>query len=229
MRIKPYKLVFLAALLVTPFTLAACTDNNNPTEIPTTLPSTGGSSVLPTTGTVSPTTGGTVNDNKPTSLENLSDLDKVIKYSVDNTYLVKSDSTVKDGDTTVYRVERTISIEDTSTKKGSSVTYYYNLDSDFKLTRTTDVKTFESLDVDTLFSGKLDDSYFTSKSISTTSVSLQVKSQNAKDYFQDDTVSSSTDVSVLMTISDFKITKITISYSLDNKTINSEINYSYLA
>lgn len=213
MRIKPYKLIFLAVLLVVPFTSCSCSGNKT-SETETTYPTTNGS---------------TGNVQKPTSLENLSDLNNVIKYSVDNTYLVKSDSTVKDGNTTVYRVERTISIEDTSTKKGSSVTYYYNLDSEFKLTKTTDVKTFENLDVDTLFSGKLDDSYFSSKSISTTNVSLKVKAQNAKDYFQDESVSSSTDVSIEMTISDFKITKINISYSLDNKTINSEINYSYLA
>lgn len=213
MRIKPYKLIFLAVLLVVPFTSCSCSGNKT-SETETTHPTTSGS---------------TGNVQKPTSLENLSDLNNVIKYSVDNTYLVKSDSTVKDGNTTVYRVERTISIEDTSTKKGSSVTYYYNLDSEFKLTKTTDVKTFENLDVDTLFSGKLDDSYFSSKSISTTNVSLKVKAQNAKDYFQDESVSSSTDVSIEMTISDFKITKINISYSLDNKTINSEINYSYLA
>lgn len=213
MRIKPYKLIFLAVLLVVPFTSCSCSGNKT-SETETTHPTTSGS---------------TGNVQKPTSLENLSDLNNVIKYSVDNTYLVKSDSIVKDGNTTVYRVERTISIEDTSTKKGSSVTYYYNLDSEFKLTKTTDVKTFENLDVDTLFSGKLDDSYFSSKSISTTNVSLKVKAQNAKDYFQDESVSSSTDVSIEMTISDFKITKINISYSLDNKTINSEINYSYLA
>lgn len=213
MRIKPYKLIFLAVLLVVPFTSCSCSGNKT-SETETTHPTTSGS---------------TGNVQKPTSLENLSDLNNVIKYSVDNTYLVKFDSTVKDGNTTVYRVERTISIEDTSTKKGSSVTYYYNLDSEFKLTKTTDVKTFENLDVDTLFSGKLDDSYFSSKSISTTNVSLKVKAQNAKDYFQDESVSSSTDVSIEMTISDFKITKINISYSLDNKTINSEINYSYLA
>lgn len=211
MRIKPYKLIFLAVLLVALF--ASCSGNKT-FETETTHPTTSGS---------------TGNVKKPTSLENLSDLNNVIKYSVDNTYLVKSDSIVKDGNTTVYRVERTISIEDTSTKKGSSVTYYYNLDSEFKLTKTTDVKTFENLDVDTLFSGKLDDSYFSSKSISTTNVSLKVKAQNAKDYFQDESVSSSTDVSIEMNISDFKITKINISYSLDNKTINSEINYSYLA
>lgn len=211
MRIKPYKLIFLAVLLVALF--ASCFGNKT-SETETTHPTTSGS---------------TGNVKKPTSLENLSDLNNVIKYSVDNTYLVKSDSIVKDGNTTVYRVERTISIEDTSTKKGSSVTYYYNLDSEFKLTKTTDVKTFENLDVDTLFSGKLDDSYFSSKSISTTNVSLKVKAQNAKDYFQDESVSSSTDVSIEMNISDFKITKINISYSLDNKTINSEINYSYLA
>lgn len=211
MRIKPYKLIFLAVLLVALF--ASCYGNKT-SETETTHPTTSGS---------------TGNVKKPTSLENLSDLNNVIKYSVDNTYLVKSDSIVKDGNTTVYRVERTISIEDTSTKKGSSVTYYYNLDSEFKLTKTTDVKTFENLDVDTLFSGKLDDSYFSSKSISTTNVSLKVKAQNAKDYFQDESVSSSTDVSIEMNISDFKITKINISYSLDNKTINSEINYSYLA
>lgn len=211
MRIKPYKLIFLAVLLVALF--ASCSGNKT-SETETTPPTTSGS---------------TGNVKKPTSLENLSDLNNVIKYSVDNTYLVKSDSIVKDGNTTVYRVERTISIEDTSTKKGSSVTYYYNLDSEFKLTKTTDVKTFENLDVDTLFSGKLDDSYFSSKSISTTNVSLKVKAQNAKDYFQDESVSSSTDVSIEMNISDFKITKINISYSLDNKTINSEINYSYLA
>lgn len=211
MRIKPYKLIFLAVLLVALF--ASCSGNKTSE-----------------TGTTHPTTSGsTGNVKKPTSLENISDLNNVIKYSVDNTYLVKSDSIVKDGNTTVYRVERTISIEDTSTKKGSSVTYYYNLDSEFKLTKTTDVKTFENLDVDTLFSGKLDDSYFSSKSISTTNVSLKVKAQNAKDYFQDESVSSSTDVSIEMNISDFKITKINISYSLDNKTINSEINYSYLA
>ena len=213
MRIKPYKLIFLAVLLVVPFTSCSCSGNKT-SETETTHPTTSGS---------------TGNVQKPTSLENLSDLNNVIKYSADNTYLVKSDSIVKDGNTTVYRVERTISIEDTSTKKGSSVTYYYNLDSEFKLTKTTDVKTFENLDVDTLFSGKLDDSYFSSKSISTTNVSLKVKAQNAKDYFQDESVSSSTDVSIEMTISDFKITKINISYSLDNKTINSEINYSYLA
>lgn len=213
MRIKPYKLIFLAVLLVVPFTSCSCSGNKT-SETETTHPTTSGS---------------TGNVQKPTSLENLSDLNNVIKYSADKTYLVKSDSTVKDGNTTVYRVERTISIEDTSTKKGSSVTYYYNLDSEFKLTKTTDVKTFENLDVDTLFSGKLDDSYFSSKSISTTNVSLKVKAQNAKDYFQDESVSSSTDVSIEMTISDFKITKINISYSLDNKTINSEINYSYLA
>lgn len=211
MRIKPYKLIFLAVLLVALF--ASCSGNKT-SETETAHPTTSGS---------------TGNVKKPTSLENLSDLNNVIKYSVDNTYLVKSDSIVKDGNTTVYRVERTISIEDTSTKKGSSVTYYYNLDSEFKLTKTTDVKTFENLDVDTLFSGKLDDSYFSSKSISTTNVSLKVKAQNAKDYFQDESVSSSTDVSIEMNISDFKITKINISYSLDNKTINSEINYSYLA
>lgn len=211
MRIKPYKLIFLAVLLVALF--ASCSGNKT-SKTETTHPTTSGS---------------TGNVKKPTSLENLSDLNNVIKYSVDNTYLVKSDSIVKDGNTTVYRVERTISIEDTSTKKGSSVTYYYNLDSEFKLTKTTDVKTFENLDVDTLFSGKLDDSYFSSKSISTTNVSLKVKAQNAKDYFQDESVSSSTDVSIEMNISDFKITKINISYSLDNKTINSEINYSYLA
>lgn len=211
MRIKPYKLIFLAVLLVALF--ASCSGNKT-SETEITHPTTSGS---------------TGNVKKPTSLENLSDLNNVIKYSVDNTYLVKSDSIVKDGNTTVYRVERTISIEDTSTKKGSSVTYYYNLDSEFKLTKTTDVKTFENLDVDTLFSGKLDDSYFSSKSISTTNVSLKVKAQNAKDYFQDESVSSSTDVSIEMNISDFKITKINISYSLDNKTINSEINYSYLA
>lgn len=213
MRIKPYKLIFLAVLLVVPFASCSCSGNKT-SESETTQPTTSGS---------------TGNVEKPTSLESLSDLNNVIKYSVDNTYLVKSDSTVKDGATTVYRVERTISIEDTATKKGTSVTYYYNLDSEFKLTKTTDVKTFENLDVDTLFSGKLDDSYFSSISISTTKVSLKVKAQNAKDYFQDEAVSSSTDVSIEMTISDFKITKITISYSLDNKTINSDINYSYLA
>lgn len=213
MRIKPYKLIFLAVLLVALFASCSCSGNKT-SESETTQPTTSGS---------------TGNVEKPTSLESLSDLNNVIKYSVDNTYLVKSDSTVKDGATTVYRVERTISIEDTATKKGTSVTYYYNLDSEFKLTKTTDVKTFENLDVDTLFSGKLDDSYFSSISISTTKVSLKVKAQNAKDYFQDEAVSSSTGVSIEMTISDFKITKITISYSLDNKTINSDINYSYLA
>lgn len=222
MKIKPYKLIFLGVLLVAPFASCSCSSgggSSSPTLVPTT-PDVSDSSVSTTPAVVVP---------KPTALANVSDLNKVVIYSLNNTYLVRSNSSIKDGSTEVYRVERTINVEDTQTKSGSVLTYYYELDEDFKLTRRTDVKQFKNLDIDTLLGINLNESYLKDISISTSSVTYKVNAANAKDYYKNDDVTSDTDVAVSMTISDFKITNITTSYSLNGKTISSETTYSYLA
>lgn len=170
-----------------------------------------------------------VNVEKPTKLETLTDLNNVILYSLDNTYLVIVSTTIKDSGTTVYSIEKNITIDDTETKSGSCVTYTSSLDSTFSLSKDTKVDSFENLDVKSLFSCNLNESYLSSTSISITSVTYNVKASNAKDYFKDEDALSDTDVKVVIAVNDFKMTSISYSYTYQSKTISSTTTYSYLA
>lgn len=164
---------------------------------------------------------------KPSELNNLADLSKVIVYSLNKTYLVKTSASIKDSNVEVYKIERTVSITNDSTKAGSSLTYTYTLDSSFKLSSETSVETFDSLDINTLFSVNLSDSYFESKTINTAGLTGVIKKDSVTSFFKDDSVKSDTNVNVEISVSDFKITNVKYSYTLDNKNISTSTTYSY--
>lgn len=164
----------------------------------------------------------------PTKLESLKDLENVILYSMENTYLVTTKSSIKDGSTEVYKLERTITITDNETMSGSTVTNYYNLNSSFTLEKSIKVDYFENLNSKELFGLQIDESYFASSSINSSSVTLVIKKDKTTECFNDDSVVSSSDINVNMTIIDYKITDLTYNYTLDNKTISSVTSYKYL-
>ncbi len=164
----------------------------------------------------------------PTKLESLKDLENVILYSMENTYLVTTKSSIKDGTTEVYKLERTITITDNETMSGSTVTNYYNLNSSFTLEKSIKVDYFENLNSKELFGLQIDESYFSSSSINSTSVTLVIKKDKTTECFNDESVVSSSDINVNMTISDYKISELTYNYTLDNKTISSVTSYKYL-
>ncbi len=167
---------------------------------------------------------------KPTSLTTLSDLNSVILYSLDNTYLVKTTTQVSDGSVVVYQIDKSVTIDDTLAKSGSFVTTTKMLDETFALvTKSTDVKKFTNLDINSLFTCDLNESYLSNVSISLTNVSYSVKKDSSTHYFKSEDAKSDNDVSVTMNVNDFKITSITYSYTLDSKTISSTTTYSYLA
>lgn len=164
----------------------------------------------------------------PTKLESFSDLEDVILYSMGNTYLVSTSSSIKDGSQEVYKLERTITITDSDSMSGSNVTNYYTMNSSFTLEKSIKVDYFENLNIKELFGLNINESYFSSSSINSTSVSLVIKQDKASECFNDENVKSSTDITVNMIISDFKITKVSYSYTLSNKIISSTTSYSYL-
>lgn len=166
---------------------------------------------------------------KPTSLSNISDLSKVISYSLDNTYLVNINTTVSDSSVIVYQYTKSVTIEDTNTKKGNSVTTKKQLDDTFTLvTKDTKVETFDSLDINKLFTCSLNESYLSNVSITESKVTYNVKKDSSTNYFNDTNAVSDTDVSVTMSVSDYKITSIVYSYTVDSKAISSTTSYSYL-
>ncbi len=208
------KLKYLLFLIPVLFAFTSCKKNDNNDDIKTTDDST--TSVQRV--------------EKPTSLTTLSDLNSVILYSLDNTYLVKTTTQVSDGSVVVYQIDKSVTIDDTVAKSGSFVTTTKMLDETFALvTKSTDVEKFTNLDINSLFTCDLNESYLSNVSISLTNVSYSVKKDSSTRYFKSDDAKSDTDVSVTMNVNDFKVTSITYSYTLDSKTISSTTTYSYLA
>lgn len=166
---------------------------------------------------------------KPTSLSNISDLSKVISYSLDNTYLVNINTTVSDSSVVVYQYTKSVTIEDNNTKKGNSVTTKKQLDDTFTLvTKDTKVETFDSLDINKLFTCSLNESYLSNVSITESKVTYNVKKDSSTNYFNDTNAVSDTDVSVTMLVSDYKVTSIVYTYTVNSKAISSTTTYSYL-
>ncbi len=209
------KIKYILFLILCMCLLGACRHNSEPSNSET--PTSSNSETPSSTSTLP----------KPSELANLSDLAKVINYSLNTTYLVKTTASIKDSNIEVYKVERTISITNDETKAGSSLTYTYTLDSSFTLSSETSVETFDSLDVSTLFSVDLNDNYFESKTINTNGLTGVIKKGNAQSFFKDQNVKSDTNVVVTIKVSDFRITDVNYSYTLDNKTITTTTNYSY--
>lgn len=153
----------------------------------------------------------------------------MISYSLDNTYLVNINTTVSDSSVIVYQYTKSVTIEDTNTKKGNSVTTKKQLDDTFTLvTKDTKVETFDSLDINKLFTCSLNESYLSNVSITESKVTYNVKKDSSTNYFNDTNAVSDTDVSVTMSVSDYKITSIVYSYTVDSKAISSTTSYSYL-
>ncbi len=216
---KNLKYILFSILIICLF--ASCRKNDSPSDSGDSSESSSSSSSTPSSEKP--------NVEKPTSLSSLSDLEAVALYSVNNTYLVEIVGTINDSNTTVYKVERTISISDLNTKKGSSLTYTYSLDQTFTLSKETSVYTFDSLDVNTLFNVEFVESYFTSKTITLSGLVGEISKENAKLYFKDDSFKTDTNVSVNIAVSDFKLQTVTYSYTLDNKAITSTTTYNYLS
>ncbi len=216
---KNLKYILFSILIICLF--ASCRKNDTPSDSGDSSESSSSSSYTPSSEKP--------DVEKPTSLSSLSDLEAVALYSVNNTYLVEIVGTINDSNTTVYKVERTISISDLNTKKGSSLTYTYSLDQTFTLSKETSVYTFDSLDVNTLFNVEFVESYFTSKTITLSGLVGEISKENAKLYFKDDSFKTDTNVSVNIAVSDFKLQTVTYSYTLDNKTITSTTTYNYLS
>ncbi len=166
---------------------------------------------------------------KPTSLTNIADLNNVVLYSLDNAYLVNVNSTVSDGSVVVYQYTKSITIDDTNTKKGSCVTTRKELDDTFTLvTKDTKVETFDTLDINKLFTCTLNESYLSNVSVTETRVTYNVKKDSSTNYFNDTNALSDTDVSVVILVNDYKITSIAYTYTKDSKAISSTTTYSYL-
>lgn len=215
------KFKYILFLILSICLLGSCRHKNDPSS------SNSEESSIPSESSTSGSESSSSDVSKPTELNNLVDLSKVIEYSLNKTYLVKTSASIKDSNVEVYKIERTVSITNDSTKAGSSLTYTYTLDSSFKLSSETSVETFDSLDVNTLFSVNLSDNYFESKTINTTGLTGVIKKDSVASFFKDDSVKSDTNVNVEIAVSDFKITSVKYSYTLDNKNISTNTTYSY--
>ena len=207
---KKLKYILFASLVLVSFTSCKHSNNNDDTS--------GGSTTTTYTKV-----------DKPTSLTTLSDLNNVILYSLDNTYLVTVNTSVSDSNVVVYQYSNTVNIEDTNTKKGNSITTKKQLDDTFTLvTKDTKVEQFDTLDINKLFTCTLNESYLSNVSVTESKVTYSVKKDSSTNYFNDTNAVSDTDVSVTILVNDYKITSIAYSYSVDSKAISSTTTYSYL-
>lgn len=168
-------------------------------------------------------------ESKPESLTNLSDLKEIISNSIKKAYLVKTESQITDSSVVVYKMDKSITISDQDTLKGSVITNTYTLDNTFALSKDTKVETIDNLDKSTLFSATLSDSYFESIAISTSGLTGEIKKDFVQNYFNSTSVSSDTNITVNIVVSNYVLQSVSYSYTLSNRIITINTTYSYLS
>lgn len=161
-------------------------------------------------------------------IENIESLVSSIKASISEPYQVVTTTSIKDGQTEVYKRVITISLEKADKLSGTITTETYMLNSSFTLEKSTSVETIEDIKTDTLFMYNLNESYFTSYTVNNDGLISTVKASAAKDLLNSPTVEVVSDFPFNITLNNKRISTLSTSYKMNSKDVAISTIYSYI-
>ena len=127
----------------------------------------------------------------------------------------------------VYKNDTRVVVNDKNTLSGSVSVDKYTLNKSFKLEKRTTVTSFSNLDSSKLFTYQLNNNYFTEYTIDNGVLSGKVKTESAGLFFNDSTLTVTGTPTFTFTLTDEKLSALSISYVSDGKTVTINSSYVY--
>lgn len=165
---------------------------------------------------------------KNKDIETIEALVSCIKDSISNPYQVVTTTSIKDGQTEVYRRVITISLEKSEVLSGTITTETYELNSNFTLEKSTTVETVNQINIDSLFTYNLNSNYFSSYTVNNDGLISNVKASSAKDLLNSSSVVVASDFPFNITLNNKRISTLSTSYKMNSMDVAISTIYSYI-
>lgn len=163
-----------------------------------------------------------------TTIDTLDKLSNCIKESIPKSYQVVTTTSIKDGQTEVYRKVVSISLNNQDTLSAEISIDTYTLNSSFQLEKSTTVEKVSNIDSNQVFGYDLNANYFTTYTVTEDGLSSTVKASFAGSLLNSSTVKATNDFDFNIILNNRKITNLDYSYSMDNKAVTVTSEYSYI-
>lgn len=158
----------------------------------------------------------------------LNSYSKKINKSINNAVEVVETLIIEDGDVEVYKMIKTITLHrEDKVVSGIVSIVEYNLSSNFTYVESTSNDTFEG-ENKVIFNLNLNKDYFVDYSLEKGVLNGEVKKENAKDFFNVETLDCSSNPNVEMVLEKNLLTSYNCSYlTLSDKEVSINVTYSY--
>ncbi len=159
---------------------------------------------------------------------NLNSYSKKINKSIKKAVEVIETLIIEDGDIEVYKMVKTIDLHyEDKVVSGIISVVEHNLSSNFTYVESTSSDTFEG-ENDVVFSLKLNKDYFSSYSLEKGVLTGEVKKENAKDFFNVESLDCSSHPKIEIVLENNLLTSYNCSYSTTSeKKVSINVTYAY--
>lgn len=164
---------------------------------------------------------------KPSATSDIESFNNSIVSNMTEVYSITSNAVMLDGGAEVYKNDTRVVVNDKNTLSGSVSVDKYTLNKSFKLEKRTTVTSFSNLDSSKLFTYQLNNNYFTEYTIDNGVLSGKVKTESAGLFFNDSTLTVTGTPTFTFTLTDEKLSALSISYVSDGKTVTINSSYVY--
>ena len=164
---------------------------------------------------------------KPSATSDIESFNNSIVSNMTEVYSITSNAVMLDGGAEVYKNDTRVVVNDKNTLSGSVSVDKYTLNKSFKLEKRTTVTSFSNLDSSKLFTYQLNNNYFTEYTIDNGVLSGKVKTESAGLFFNDSTLTVTGTPPFTFTLTDEKLSALSISYVSDGKTVTINSSYVY--
>lgn len=164
---------------------------------------------------------------KPSATSDIESFNNSIVSNMTEVYSITSNAVMLDGGAEVYKNDTRVVVNDKNTLSGSVSIDKYTLNKSFKLEKRTTVTSFSNLDSSKLFTYQLNNNYFTEYTIDNGVLSGKVKTESAGLFFNDSTLTVTGTPTFTFTLTDEKLSALSISYVSDGKTVTINSSYVY--
>ena len=164
---------------------------------------------------------------KPSATSDIESFNNSIVSNMTEVYSITSNAVMLDGGAEVYKNDTRVVVNDKNTLSGSVSADKYTLNKSFKLEKRTTVTSFSNLDSSKLFTYQLNNNYFTEYTIDNGVLSGKVKTESAGLFFNDSTLTVTGTPTFTFTLTDEKLSALSISYVSDGKTVTINSSYVY--
>lgn len=164
---------------------------------------------------------------KPSATSDIESFNNSIVSNMTEVYSITSNAVMLDGGAEVYKNDTRVVVNDKNTLSGSVSVDKYTLNKSFKLEKRTTVTSFSNLDSSKLFTYQLNNNYFTEYTIDNGVLFGKVKTESAGLFFNDSTLTVTGTPTFTFTLTDEKLSALSISYVSDGKTVTINSSYVY--